>query len=198
MVNQVKDHKNKGEECSYELGRDCCKQSLSEESESSKFSDYWLNHGSLPLPELLLGREIFSSSCWSSHVVSYPVRDSKYISSCCAPQCVLSDTFMKALSSKFLILLNKISISIHINEDLFMSCLFCSIVLYVNLYSSTIFFDYCTFFHFVVVVVQVHLSPFLTLPPAPPIPASHIWTHSPWLCTCVLHICPLMLPHIIP
>lgn len=58
---------------------------------------HWLSYGSLPLAELLLGKgEILSSFCWGN-VVSLPVVDARYISSCGSQLCALSEVYESSL-----------------------------------------------------------------------------------------------------
>lgn len=53
------------------------------ETENLKYNNFhWLSYGSLPLAELVLGKEeFFSSSSRGSKIVLLPVRDANYISS---------------------------------------------------------------------------------------------------------------------
>lgn len=50
-----------------------------EETENWKYSDFWLNYGSLPLVELLLDKEESFLPLLRYNVVSLPVGDARYL-----------------------------------------------------------------------------------------------------------------------
>lgn len=91
--------KQRGEMLFHELGRGSCKRrvhwrKLKVRSTVTSLADL------LPAPIHWAGTEqggIFSSSCWDRKVVSLPVGDARYLSSCSGPQCVRSDTCFRFL-----------------------------------------------------------------------------------------------------